>query len=169
MFYEPELMVYLWILPVIGMVILPALWTITCMLYRSLERSRLSDVSGFLDLNTYTPDDSSQQERRKQNRVLIDGPKASVAGQVKCCQTIVVNISPRGLCLREVPQKINKEAGDKLKVVFRTRERDYRMYVRPKWKKLEERGNVIGTEIVNIPRGWEKFVNEFYQGAAEAA
>ena len=54
MLYQPDLMIYVWMLPVLGFVVVPVLWAITCMLYRAVERSRLADVSGLVDFGSKT-------------------------------------------------------------------------------------------------------------------
>ncbi len=163
MFYQPELIIYLWMLPVLAMVVLPALWTMTCMLYRAIERSRLVDVRGFIDLNASQSDGLEEEDIRLHPRIRIEGPKANVARQVKCCQTHVANITCQGICLTNIPQKICNEADDKLKVVFRTRERDYKMFVQPKWMKEEGKCSMIGAEIISVSAGWKYFVEGLCQ------
>lgn len=158
MFYQPEVMIYLWMLPVLAMVILPALWTMTCMLYQVVQRSRLADVRGFIDLNTVESTGFEEQEKRIHSRIRIEGPKANVARQVNCCQTHVVNISRQGICFTNIPQKIYNEADGNLKVVFRTRERDYTMCVQPKWRRKEGSGYMLGAEIMSVSAGWKYFV-----------
>jgi hypothetical protein len=158
MFYRPDLMIYLWMLPVLGMVVLPALWTMTCMLYQAVERSRLVDVRGFIEVNHQGAGDQAGRERRKSPRVRIEGAKANVAREINCCRISVSNISHHGICFTNIPRKMYLEE-DKLKVVFRTREQDYTMFVQPKWMEKEENCAMLGAEIVTIPAGWESFVN----------
>ncbi|MCL7487293.1 MAG: hypothetical protein M8357_03845 [Desulfobulbaceae bacterium] len=160
MFYRPELMVYLWMLPVAGMVVVPVLWAMTRLLYQKFERSRLGDVRGFIDLNGAGPADRENRERRSDPRVSIEGCRANVARQVRCCRAQVANISPRGICFTNIPGQMCHEEDGKLKVVLRTRERDYTMQVRPRWRKLHEKGYMIGAEIVRVPAGWHYFVND---------
>lgn len=170
MFYQPELMIYLWLLPVLGMVVLPVLGALSSRLYQAAERSRLSDVRGFVDLNLQGPPDSGQQERRKHARTLIEAPKAHVARQVKCCRTIVTNISNQGICFSTIPCKMCEETDDMLKVVFRTPGRDYKMSVQPRWREKSKKGYRIGGEIIRNPVGWENFVNDLSKPLeAEAA
>jgi len=66
-----------------------------------------------------------------------------------------------------MPQKMLKEL-DKLKVVFRTRERDYSMFVQTRWIKKGENGNMLGAEILNAPPGWENFINSLCRLAVAA-
>lgn len=158
MFYQPELIVYLWMFPVLFMIVLPVLWTMIRILYHAVDRSWLTDVRGFVEIGQYNTNDLPGQERRMSPRIQIDGPKVSVARQVKCCRSIAANISHRGIFFADMPQKMFMEL-DKLKVVFRTRERDYSMFVKPMWIKEGEKSNMLGAEIINTPPGWECFVN----------
>ena len=160
---RPDFMIYLWMLPVLLMIVVPALWSMFCMLYKGIERSHFSDVRGFVEVNTPSPYEDGNLERRHKTRAQIEGPKAIVARQVKCCQTNISNISSKGICLTNIPQKMFKEANDKFRVIFRSRERDYTMLVQPMWNKLGDNGYVVGAEILTIPVGWATFVNEFSQ------
>ena len=170
MLYQPDLMIYVWMLPVLGFIVVPVLCAITCMLYRAVERSRLAEVSGFVDFGSKNFDEVESIENRKQLRVGIKGPKANVARQLNCCQSYVANISSKGICLNNLPQKMFKEANDKFKVIFRSREREYAMFVQPKWSKFGSNGYSVGAEILTVPAGWENFVNGFcYPVEAEAA
>lgn len=168
MFYQPELIVYLWMLPVLFMVVFPALWATTRKLYRWVERSRLAEVRGSLEVGQFSGDDLPGRERRRSPRILIDAPEANVARRINCCRTPVANISHRGIFFTSIPQKMLTEL-DKLKVVFRTRECDYTMIVQPRWIKRGEKANMLGAEIVDIPLGWENFVNGLCRPAVAAA
>lgn len=163
MFYQPESMIYVWILPIIGFVILPLMWSAICMLYRGIEQSRLANVKGFVEVSTPILEGNENIEKRRQTRVQVECPKAVVALQMKCCKTHVSNISSKGICLSNVPRKVIKEANTKFRVIFRSREREYKMLVQPKWSKFGDNGYKIGAEILSIPAGWESFVNEFCQ------
>lgn len=160
MFYQPELMIYLWLLPVLGMVVLPVLGALTCKMYQAAERSRLSDVRGFLDLNMINSPDVENQERRTYPRICIEAPKANVARQAKCCRTFITNISQKGLCINNVPRKMYEETGDTFKVVFRSPGRNYTMHVKPIWKKQYTKGYMIGAELISVPSSWESFILE---------
>jgi hypothetical protein len=163
MLYQPDLMIYVWMLPIIGFVLLPFMWSATCMLYKGIERSRFANVKGFVEVSTPTPEGDVNIEKRHQTRVQIEAPKAVVACQIKCCTTHVSNISSKGICLSNLPQKMIKEGSNKFRVIFRSREREYAMFVQPRWSKLGDNGFKIGAEILTIPAGWEGFVNEFCQ------
>ena len=161
--FQPDFMVYLWMLPVLLMIIVPALWSMFGMLYKGIERSRFSDVKGFVEIRTPVPDEDGYIERRHQARIQIKGPKAVVGRQKKCCQTYISNVSSKGICLSNIPQKMFKEVNDKFRVIFRSRERDYTMLVQPMWKKSGGNGYMVGAEILTLPVGWAAFVNEFCQ------
>ncbi len=170
MLYRPELLIYLWMLPVLALVILPALWTFTGILYRAVEWSRLADVRGYLDIGQGESADPQIPERRRFPRISIEGRRAKIARKVKCCKAYVANISSCGLCFSNMPSKMFRAEENTLKVVFRTRERDYTMFVRPRWGRRGEGGYVIGTEIVKGADGWDAFVSSICQPVfAEAA
>jgi hypothetical protein len=118
-----------------------------------------SDV--FVEVSTL--EEYENIDKRHQTRVQIEAPKAVVACQIKCCTTHVSNISSKGICLSNLPQKMIKEGSNKFRVIFRSREREYAMFVQPRWSKLGDNGFKIGAEILTIPAGWEGFVNEFCQ------
>jgi hypothetical protein len=164
MFYQPELVVYLWMFPIFAMVVLPALWSCSRLFYRSMERMRLSDIRGFIDFSS-SQEEIRTDERREQNRIQIEGPKAVVAQQTKCCKTQVANLSSNGLCLCNVPKRMFEDANGRLNVVLRTNERDYQLPVKPKWRKATERGFVIGTEITELPSGWNNFIHSLCRPA----
>ena len=141
--FQPDFMVYLWMLPLLLMIVVPALWSMFGMLYKVIERSRFSDVRGFIEIRMPVPDEDGNIERRHQTRIQIVGPKAVVARQVKCCQTYISNISSKGICLSNIPQKMFKEANGIFRVIFRSRERDYTMLVQPMWKKSGDNGYMV--------------------------
>lgn len=163
MFYQPEIMMYLWLLPVLGMVVLPALWILLCKFVRAMERNYLQDVQGFLDVTGHTPQGEGDQERRRHDRIQVQAPKANISQQGKCCRTNIANVSTHGICLEGVPEKLYVEKNGTLKVVVRTREQSYPMFIRPKWSKLGKKGYVIGAEIIRSPAGWLDFIQEIYQ------
>ena len=53
-----------------------------------------------------------------------------------------------------------------LLVLFRTPEQDYTFNAKPIWKKLTERGYVIGAEINKTPYGWNNLLKGFNQPCA---
>lgn len=169
MFYQPDLFFYVLLLPVFGFIIIPSLWAMFAVAYRQVERSRLADVRGFLEIQ---PDSMSLDggiERREEPRITIEGPKAVVGCRAKCCRTHVANISTKGIRLNGIPKKMFQKENDQFELVFRTREHDYSMLVQPKWKDSGEKCYMIGAEIVDRPEGWEEFVSGFAQPVAAAA
>ena len=153
MLYQPDLIVYLWTLPVIGFVLMPLAWALAGMFYRQYERSKLADIRGYIEVNKQ----EGQPERRKEPRVTLEGGKASVAQNCKCCSAQVANISKAGICLKNRQHKMDMEH-DRIKMVFKTKDKYYTMDVRPKWIQLVPDGYVMGGEIVNRTRGWRGFV-----------
>lgn len=169
MFYQPELMVYMWMLPVVILIVIPSLWPVLRGLYRVVERSSLSDVRGFVEVSSELFDKEAKTERRREPRVRIEGPKAVVARQVYCCHSHVGNISGKGISFVNLPQRMFQEANDRIRVIFRSREREYSMLVQPRWKRKGDSGYELGAKILSIPSGWEKFVNGFCQPLGDKA
>lgn len=162
MFYHPELIIYLWMLPVFFMIVLPAMWSLTGMVYRSLERLQLGDVRGFVEIPAFP--EEQNVERREGQRIHLQGQKARVAREVNCCRTQVANLSPGGICLQNVPRKLYENAEEPLRIVFRTRHRDYQMRVQPRWRNsFDNNGFMIGAEITQAPSGWKEFLESLCQ------
>jgi len=160
MFYQPDFIVYLWILPVFCLIVLPLCWLFCGKFYRWYERSRLADVKGFIEVDKRDMQHVDSKERRQHVRIGLDGGKACIDEESDCCKSIVPNISQQGICLKNIPRKMYMESG-LFRVVFRTREKDYSMMARPRWKKTAESGQVIGAELIKVPAGWNELNRRF--------
>lgn len=157
MFYKPDLFFYVLLFPVFIMVVVPALWSILGIMYRSASRSRLADVSGFLEVDMQRTA-NEVIERRQEPRVKIEGPKAILSVHEKCCKSEVENISQNGICFSCLPLKKFKELESRFMVMFRSRNKDFTMLVEPKWSQKQENGMLMGAEIISAPYEWQKFV-----------
>ena len=151
------MIVYSWFLPAIGLIVLPLVWSVCGMMYRALERSRLSDIKGFVMLNESGTDPAEKPEKRSLTRIGLAEGKACIDGGSDCCKAHVSNISNRGICLHDIPKKMFLEP-DPLRIVFRTRSKDYSLTARTKWKKSTGKGYVIGAEVTGFPAEWKKLV-----------
>ena len=76
MLYQPDVIVYLWIVPVFLLVVLPLFWSLFCSLYRGYERSRLADIKGFVETDKRVVQDEEGGEHRGHQRVRLDDGKA---------------------------------------------------------------------------------------------
>jgi len=152
-----NIIVFLWLLPLFGFIILPLLWSIAGMLYRAIERSRLGEISGYVSLNNRDDADTEEDENRGRPRIHLEGGTACIDEERGCCKAAVADISKRGICLKHVPEKMSLES-DPIRLVVRTRQKDYTMTATPVWKKLTRKGYVIGAEINQISETWKNFV-----------
>lgn len=162
-----QFIVFLWLVPILGFIVLPLFWSIFGMLFRVVERTRLRDVQGFVELNNRGAGGSVEFEQRSRPRILIDGGRACIDQESKCCKAYVSDVSGHGICLRDIPQKKYLDTGY-FRVVVRTRQRDYNLMVRPVWKKLTENGYLVGAEIKRIPAEWRDLVERLTSSLAPA-
>jgi len=140
MFYHPELIVYLWLLPVSILIVLPLLFKTGCALYLQTSRGKTALNSTALNNNVVA------NERRKHPRVAVSGARAYVAGHCEGCEAIVENISKFGICVKNLPQELMNEA-KKFKVIVTTQAGNFEMFVNPRWNKQRAAGHRVGAEI----------------------
>ncbi len=154
--YTHNIIVFLWLVPVLGFIVLPSMWSIYGMLYRAFERSRLTDINGYIALNDRDVV-TGEDENRSRPRVHVEGREACIAEECVCSRATVSDFSRHGICLKDVPQKKHLAASS-FRLVFRTRQQDYMVIARPVWKRLTGKGYIIGAEIDRIPEAWKNFV-----------
>ena len=157
-----NIIVYLWFVPVMGFIVLPLLWSFFGMLYRAVERSRLLDIKGYVVLNNQDVKGDSVADNRSRPRIHFESGRACIDEECDCCRASVSDISKHGICLKNVPEKMNVESSP-LRVVFRTRQKDYLFMAKPIWKKMAQKGYVVGAEIERIPAGWKDLVKGLSQ------
>lgn len=145
MLYQPDLIVYFWLLPVFILVVLPLVLAIGgyCIdLTRRLFFAR--DVSG--------------KEKRKDPRFIPhEGAFAEITAGDTTCTGLVCNISRLGISLKHLPD-IFFDKMDKLTIVIRGDGGDQNLSVRPKWVLNTESGKQIGAKIDNAPPDWRQFL-----------
>jgi len=160
-----EIIVLLWLVPVLGFIVLPLLWSIFGMLYRLVERSKLSDITGFVTLNNWDAATQGKAEKRSRPRINLKEGSACIDGECDCCKALVSNISKQGICLRNIPKKMYLES-KAFKVVLRTRQKDYTVMARPVWKRMAGMGCMIGAKIDRVPDEWKSLVTSLCQSSA---
>lgn len=151
-----NIIVYLWLIPVIGLIVIPLLWSLFTWLYKSVERTRLAEVEGCILENT------GNLEKRNGHRIRLGEGHVYIDDESDCCKADVSNISMDGICLKNVPEAM-KLKSNPLMVLFRTPEQDYSFNAKPIWKKLTDKGYMIGAEIHQTPSGWENLFKGFKQ------
>ena len=142
MFYHPDLIVYLWLLPVVILIILPASLKTGFALYRHTSWGQAACALEYANKNSAV----QSYARRKHPRDDVAGAAAEVAGIGECCTAMVVNISKFGICLINLPQALLNEA-EKFKVIVNTQAGNFELLVIPRWKKLLKSGYLVGAKI----------------------
>ena len=151
-----NIIVYLWLVPVIGLIIIPLLWSLFTRLYKFVEHTRLAEVEGCILENT------GDLEKRNSHRIRLDEGHVYIDEESDCCKADVSNISMTGICLKNVPETMDLKYNP-LTVLFRAPEQDYTFNAKPIWKKLTDKGYMIGAEILQAPSGWENLLKGFKQ------
>ncbi len=67
------------------------------------------------------------------------------------------DLSRFGLCMRDLPKKINQNA-HRYSIVISGDGKNFKLLARPRWNEDEQRRKTIGVEIINAPWGWTEFV-----------
>ena len=99
-------------------------------------------------------------ERRKQPRIIMDGLAVDVNDGKGFFQGRVTDISQSGLCMEDLPKRIDADTR-RLNVVV-SREKDhFRLVVRPKWYTEGNAVKSIGGEILSSSWMWMEFVSRF--------
>ncbi len=162
--YE-NIIVYLWLVPVIVLIVIPLLWWVFAKLYRAVARTRLAKVEGCILERAGKKAVTENFENRNSPRIRLDEGHAYIDEKSDCCKADVSNISKDGICLQHVPEAMDLKSNP-LRVLFRTPEKDYTFMVKPIWKKLTSKGYVIGAEIDQAPSGWKNLLKGFNQPCA---
>jgi hypothetical protein len=71
----------------------------------------------------------------------------------------VNNLSRFGICLQDIPNRLNQHA-EKLSVVISGGGQNFKIKARARWTEQQKYSKNIGLEIVNAPWGWTEFVME---------
>lgn len=72
-------------------------------------------------------------------------------------QGMVENVSRFGICIKNLPKRINNKA-KKIMIVVAGEGYNFKMNVRPRWSTFDNRDKSIGAEIINPPWAWTEFV-----------
>lgn len=160
-----NIMVFLWLVPVLGLIVIPLLWFLFGSLYRAIERSRLAKINGCILENAGKTSGTGKSENRNLPRIRLDEGHAYIDAESDCCKADVSNISKGGICLEHIPETINVKSNPLL-VLLRTKDKDYTFTAKPIWKKLTGKGYVIGAEIDRTPSGWENLLKGFNRSCA---
>lgn len=90
----------------------------------------------------------------------MDNLTVDVSDGVGFFQGLVSDISRFGMCLTDLPKRLNG-AARKMTVVVSWKGEHFKMDVRPRWFTEDGAGKYVGVEITNAPWSWTEFVMKF--------
>jgi len=96
-------------------------------------------------------------EKRKHVRMPIKNLSADIADENGFFQGEVSDVSRFGLCMTDLPKRMNVEA-KRLMVVVSGKAGHFKMKVRPRWHTCDGARRSVGVEIMTLPLGWTEFV-----------
>lgn len=98
-------------------------------------------------------------KQRKHPRIVKSGIMADISDGERFFSGYVNNLSRFGLCLEEVPERIDHEAR-RISVVISGKGTNFKMVTRPCWSWQHGTAKMLGLEILTAPVGWTEFVRE---------
>ena len=105
-------------------------------------------------------------ERRKHPRIMMDGLAVDANDGKGFFQGRVTDISQTGLCMEDLPKRIDADTR-RLNVVVYGEKDHFRLVVRPKWYTEGNAVKSIGGEILSSSWMWTDFVSRFEPPADE--
>ncbi len=145
MFYDLGLTIYLWLIPVISLLLLPLVLPID-----KLSRN-------IAHLFKRKPAKMTADKRVHPRITFHEDTIARIAIGDTICTGLVGNMSKFGISLKNLPEVFSEEI-DKLTVVIRKYGVDHNLTIVPKWKAYTETGHQLGAEIAFATSGWEDFL-----------
>lgn len=145
MFYYPDLITYLWLVPVFFILFIPL--ALTMVGFSRLLARRFLGSKRILG-----------KEKRQHPRFdSCEDTYAEITAGDTTCTGLVCNISKLGISLKHLPDVFSYKI-DRLSVVIRDYGIDYNLLVKPKWVTITKSGNQIGAQIDKVSPGWSKFL-----------
>lgn len=147
---QPEMMIYILLIPLIIYFLLPALVLMAeKMTARGiLQTAADGTITGRLNAR---PGELRECPRRR-----FEGVIAHVSDGEHCSRVAVKNISRRGICFTCPPDRLNRDA-DKLAVLLTGSGTNFQLQVRPQWKKQEGAEQSIGAMVLDSLGSWSEF------------
>ena len=136
---------YLWLMPLLLLILAPVTFTLLGFLLR-LTRTFF-----------FTSTRIGKEKRNHPRFIPYEGTFAEIKAGNSTCTGLVCDISRMGIRLNHLPDKLLNKM-DKLTVVIRGYGVDHSLLVRPKWVAETESGKLMGAEIDTPPPGWNQFL-----------
>jgi hypothetical protein len=99
-------------------------------------------------------------EKRIHPRISMDNISVDVTDGVGSFRGLVSDISRFGVCLTDLPKKLNGSVS-KMIVVVSAKEQHFKMSIKPRWYTDGGVTKSVGALILNAPLGWTEFVMGF--------
>jgi len=103
-------------------------------------------------------------ENRCHPRVPVTPTHVQVTDGCLCATAEIGNISPCGICLRNLPETLYRDA-ERLTVFSSDNPGLPVLHIKPRWERTDWSGKTIGAAIVNAPELWQIF---FIHAASQA-
>jgi len=145
MFQHPGLITYLWLVPLVLLILAPLAFTLIGLILRLTK--------AFF----FTGDRIGKEKRNHPRFIPYEGTFAEITAGDTTCTALVCDISRLGIRLNLLSDKFFDKM-DKLTVVIRGYGVDHNLLIRPKWISETESGKQIGAEIDTAPPGWNQFI-----------
>lgn len=152
MLYHPDIIMYLWFLPLTVWILIP-----TALGAIGLSCKLISQV---LFIDNAQPQTLQSHNRRQDSRFNTAPLTVQVSDGRRSAQATISNISHCGLCLKNLPEKILKTA-EKLTVTLTEQGAGLRtLRVQPIWVQADDTGLVIGSTVHQPTAPWQEFVRK---------
>jgi hypothetical protein len=96
-------------------------------------------------------------EHRKHPRLNAPGIEVCIADRVGFSTGTIRDISRFGVCITDLPRQL-QPANNSIIVVISTKEKQFRMHLKPQWEKQEGLTMATGTVIADVPWDWAKMI-----------
>lgn len=152
MFYFPESIVYLWLIPVFLTIILPLTAAPVIILVEKLIAARKRAASRIYAPLEQTP--AGAADHRVMPRLPVDGVSAYVSDGINSWTGTVTDISRDGIRLTN-PEAVSNRKIDRLGVLLNWNGKCFPIHVKPQWRMNS--GRNIGAKIVGGYWKWDEF------------
>ena len=154
MLYHPELIVYLWLVPVFLTIIIPLVAAPLVVMGERLFAAR--DESPDALYSTQNLDQTDSDEDRVYTKLTQEGITAYISDGTNSCSGSVTDVSKHGICLINPSDVIDREA-ERLGVHLTLKGKSFPMEVRPEWQHDSGRQENIGAKIIEGSWNWDEF------------